>query len=241
MNTTLNELCRQLKLPYVAETVLQKSNIETTATITEILMAEIYGRQRMKLNRLMSRASFPQVKTFENYCFENITFPASSSIENLRSLTWLKDKENLLMLGAVGAGKTHLSIAIGVEACRQEYSVRFFRVADLIATLQQKYTEGTLVRFRRELLKADLLILDELGYVPFHQTGSELLFNVIADCYERQSVIVTSNLDFGQWNTIFGDTKLTAAMVDRLIHHAHILTFTGESYRLRNALGNLKK
>ena len=241
MNPTLNELCRQLKLPYVAETVLQKSNIETTATITEILMAEIYGRQRMKLNRLMSRASFPQVKTFENYCFENITFPASSSIENLRSLTWLKDKENLLMLGAVGAGKTHLSIAIGVEACRQEYSVRFFRVADLIATLQQKYTEGTLVRFRRELLKADLLILDELGYVPFHQTGSELLFNVIADCYERQSVIVTSNLDFGQWNTIFGDTKLTAAMVDRLIHHAHILTFTGESYRLRNALGNLKK
>ena len=241
MNTTLNELCRQLKLPYVAETVLQKSNIETTATITEILMAEIYGRQRMKLNRLMSRASFPQVKTFENYCFENITFPASSSIENLRSLTWLKDKENLLMLGAVGAGKTHLSIAIGVEACRQEYSVRFFRVADLIATLQQKYTEGTLVRFRRELLKADLLILDELGYVPFHQTGSELLFNVVADCYEGQSVIVTSNLDFGQWNTIFGDTKLTAAMVDRLIHHAHILTFTGESYRLRNALGNLKK
>ena len=128
-----------------------------------------------------------------------------------------------------------------MEACRQEYSVRFFPVAGLIATLQQKYTEGTLVRFRRELLKADLLILDELGYVPFHQTGSELLFNVIADCYERQSVIVTSNLDFGQWNTIFGDTKLTAAMVDRLIHHAHILTFTGESYRLRNALGNLKK
>ena len=240
MNTTLNELCRQLKLPYVAEKVMQKSNIETTATITEILMAEIYGRQRMKLSRLMSRASFPQVKTFENYCFDNITFPASSSIENLRSLTWLKDKENLLMLGAVGAGKTHLSIAIGVEACHQEYSVRFFRVADLISTLQQKYTEGTLVRFRKELLKADLLILDELGYVPFHQTGSELLFNVIADCYERQSVIVTSNLDFGQWNTIFGDTKLTAAMVDRLIHHAHILTFTGESYRLRNALGNLK-
>ena len=240
MNPTLNELCRQLKLPYVAEAVMQKSDIETTATITEILMAEIYGRQRMKLSRLMGRASFPQVKTFENYCFENITFPASSSTENVRSLKWLKAKENLLMLGAVGTGKTHLALAIGVEACCQVYSVRFFRVADLISKLKKKYTEGTLVKFRRELLKADLLILDELGYVPFHQTGSELLFNVIADCYERQSVIVTSNLDFGQWNTIFGDTKLTAAMVDRLIHHAHILTFTGESYRLRNALGNLK-
>lgn len=240
MNSTLIELCRQLKLPYVAETVMQKANAELTKTITEILMAEINGRQRMKLSRLMSKASFAQVKTFANYCFENITFPASSSKETIRSLKWLEDKENLLMLGAVGTGKTHLAIAIGVEACRREYSVKFFRVADLIATLQQKHAEGTLVRFRRELLKIDLLILDELGYVPFHQTGSELLFNVIADCYERQSVIVTSNLDFGQWNTIFGDTKLTAAMVDRLIHHAHILTFTGESYRLRNALGSLK-
>ncbi|MCC5468680.1 IS21-like element helper ATPase IstB [Pelosinus baikalensis] len=240
MNPTLIELCRQLKLPYVAETVMQKANPELTETITEILMAEIYGRQRMKLSRLMSKASFPQIKTFENYCFENITFPTSSSKETVRGLKWLEDKENLLMLGAVGTGKTHLAIAIGVEACRREYSAKFFRVADLIAILQQKHTEGLLVKFRRELLKFDLLILDELGYVPFHQTGSELLFNVIANCYERQSVIVTSNLDFGQWNTIFGDTKLTAAMVDRLIHHAHILTFAGESYRLRNALGNLK-
>lgn len=240
MNSTLTELCRQLKLPYVNETVMRKGNIEITKTITEILMAEIYGRQRMKLSRLMSKASFPQIKTFDIYCFENITFPDSSSKENVLSLKWLDDKENLLMLGAVGTGKTHLAIAIGLEACRRECSVKFFRVADLIAILQQKYTEGTLVKFRRELLKLDLLILDELGYVPFHQTGSELLFNVIADCYERQSVIVTSNLEFGNWNTIFGDTKLTAAMVDRLIHHAHILTFTGESYRLRNALGNLK-
>lgn len=240
MNPTLTELCRQLKLPYVAETVMQQANPELTETISQILMAEIYGRQRMKLSRLMSKASFPQIKTFENYCFENITFPSSSNQEGVCGFNWLKAKENLLMIGAAGTGKTHLAIAIGIEACRREYCVKFFRVADLISILQQKYAEGTLVRFRRELLKFDLIILDELGYVPFHQTGSELLFNVIADCYERQSVIVTSNLDFGQWNTIFGDTKLTAAMVDRLIHHAHILTFTGESYRLRNALGNLK-
>lgn len=98
MNPTLNELCHQLKLPYVAEAVMQKSNIEITAIITEILMAETYGRQRMKLSRFMSRASFPQVKTFENYSFENITYPASSSTEQVRSLKWLKAKENLLML-----------------------------------------------------------------------------------------------------------------------------------------------
>lgn len=133
-------------------------------------------------------------------------------------------------------GKTHLAISLGVEACRQGYGVRFFRVADLVSLLQQKYAEGRIGAFRKELAKNDCLILDELGYVPFHETGSELLFHVIADCYEKQSVIVTSNLEFGQWNSIFGDTRLTAALVDRLVHHAHILTFTGESYRLRHAL-----
>ena len=141
------------------------------------------------------------------------------------------------MLGAVGTGKTHLAISLGVEACRRGHAVRFFRVADLVSTLQQKHAEGTLGRFRRELLKAEIIILDELGYVPFHQTGSELLFHVIADCYERQCVIVTSNLEFGQWSSIFGDSKLTAALVDRLVHHAHILGFSGDSYRLRHALG----
>lgn len=143
------------------------------------------------------------------------------------------------MLGAVGTGKTHLAIVLGVEAARQGKLVRFFRVADLVSILQYKYGDGTLARFRRKLAKADLLILDELGYVPFHQTGSELLFHIITDCYEHQSVIVTSNLEFSQWSTIFGDAKLTAALVDRLVHHARILAFSGESYRLRYALGNI--
>ncbi|WP_235918968.1 IS21-like element helper ATPase IstB [Heliomicrobium undosum] len=155
-------------------------------------------------------------------------------------LDFLSRKENVLMLGAVGTGKTHLSIALGIEACRQGKPVRFYRVADLVSLLQQKHAEGRLQRFRQELMKCELLILDELGYVPFHQTGAELLFHVVADCYEQQSVIVTSNLEFGQWNSIFGDTRLTAALVDRLVHHAHILTFAGESYRLRHALSTKK-
>lgn len=99
-----------------------------------------------------------------------------------------------------------------------------------------KFAAGTISRFREKLKKVDLLILDEVGYVPFSQTGAELLFNVIADCYERQSVIVTSNLEFGQWTSIFGDTKLTSALVDRLVHHAHILSFTGESFRFKQAM-----
>lgn len=125
---------------------------------------------------------------------------------------------------------------MGVEACRQGRAVQFYRASDLVAVLQEKFAAGTITRFREKLRKLDLLILDEVGYVPFSQTGSELLFNVIADCYEQQSVIVSSKLEFGQWTSIFGDTKLTSALVDRLVHHAHILSFTGESFRLKQAM-----
>ena len=102
--------------------------------------------------------------------------------------------------------------------------------------LQEKFQAGGLQRVLKELRQANLLILDEMGFVPFHQDGAELLFHVISECYEQRSVIVTSNLEFGQWNNIFGDTRLTAALVDRLVHHAHVLAFNGESYRLKHAL-----
>lgn len=176
------------------------------------------------------------MKTFEGYLREPISFPAGCTLESLLDMNWLTQRENLLLMGAVGTGKTHMAIALGVEACRRGYAVQFFRASDLVALLQERFAAGSLSRFREKLKKMDLLILDEVGYVPFNQTGSELLFNVIADCYEQQSVIVTSNLEFGQWTSIFGDTKLTSALVDRLVHHAHILSFTGESFRLKQAM-----
>ena len=237
MTLGVSDLCRQLRLAYISDALTQKADPELSQLVAGLLQSEIDGRQRMKLNRLIHKADFPQIKTFEGYTFETVTFPGSVTKETLVSLSWIQQHENLLILGAVGTGKTHLAISLGVEACRRGHIVRFFRVADLVSTLQQKHADGTLNRFRRELLKTELVILDGLGYVPFHQTGSELLFHVIADCYERQSVIVTSNLEFKQWSSIFGDTKLTTALVDRLVHHAHILSFSGESYRLRNALG----
>lgn len=240
MNQTLTDICRQLRLAYVSAAVNEKASAELKALVTEVLTAELVGRQRMKLNRLIKRAGFPQLKTLDGYSFDTVTFPANYSREKLLNLEWLARKENILMLGAVGTGKTHLAIALGIEAARNGKLVRFFRVADLVNLLQFKHGDGTLTKFRREIAKADVLILDELGYVPFHQTGAELLFHVITDCYERQSVIVTSNLEFSQWSTIFGDAKLTAALVDRLVHHARILAFSGESYRLRHALGNME-
>ena len=126
-----------------------------------------------------------------------------------------------------------------MAACRQGKEVRFYRVPDLVALLQKKHEAGTLERFHHELFACDLLILDEMGFLPFHQTGAQLLFHVVSRFYETHSVIVTSNLEFGQWNHVFGDNRLTAALVDRLVHHAHILAFTGESYRLRHALSSV--
>lgn len=139
-------------------------------------------------------------------------------------------------MGNVGTGKTHMATALAVEACRKGISVQFFRVSELVETLKDKFNQGSIRRFKSKLKKTELLILDEVGYVPFDQVGSELLFNLIADCYERQSIIVTTNLEFGLWTSIFGDTRLTAALIDRIVHHASIISFPGDSNRLAEAL-----
>ncbi len=240
MQQDLAELCRQLRLAHVVDYVAQQQNEQVSQWVEQLLVAEREGRRRAKLGKLVQQAGFPHLKTFEGYVDKHITFPTGSTLELLRELTWLERRENLLLMGAVGTGKTHMATALGVEACRRGFGVQFYRASDLVAVLQEKFAAGTLTRFREKLKKMDLLILDEVGYVPFSQTGSELLFNVVADCYEQQSVIVTSNLEFGQWTSIFGDTKLTSALVDRLVHHAHILSFTGESFRLKQAMERIE-
>lgn len=236
MSTALVDMCRQLRLAHVVETVKERNDGALAEVVESILAAELEGRRRAKLGKLVTNAGFPHIKTFEGYDFGSIAFPPSCNKEKLLTLDWMQRNENVLMMGAVGTGKTHMAIALGVEACRKGMDVQFFRAAELVSILQEKFSEGLITRFRNKLKKLDMLILDEVGYVPFSQTGSELLFNVIADCYEQQSVVVTTNLEFGQWTTVFGDNKLTAALVDRLVHHAHILTFTGDSFRLKEAM-----
>jgi DNA replication protein DnaC len=240
MSQNLVDICRQLRLAHIVEAVSLQSEAQTAAVVEGFLIAELEGRKRAKLNKLVGTAGFPHLKTFEGYVFDHITFPPSCNREKLLDLEWIRRQENMLMMGAVGTGKTHMALALGVEACRKGLGVQFYRAADLVAVLQEKFAMGMLSRFREKIRKVDLLILDEVGYVPFNQTGSELLFNVIADCYEQQSVIVTSNLEFGQWTSVFGDNKLTAALVDRLVHHAHILTFTGDSFRLKQAMERIQ-
>ncbi|TDY37128.1 DNA replication protein DnaC [Alicyclobacillus sacchari] len=240
MKQELAAACKSLHLGYVMEAYEAIPFNDRSDYLLGVLQAELQGREMSRIRRLMKKARFPQIKTLEDYDFRAVTFPAHCSRELLMDLVFLERKQNVMMLGKVGTGKTHLATALGVEACRRGHEVRFFRVHDLVATLQEKYQAGTLNRFLRELQKAELLILDEMGFVPFHKDGAELLFHVVSECYEQRSVIVTSNLEFGQWNTVLGDARLTAALVDRLVHHAHVLAFTGESYRLQHALSGVK-
>ena len=133
-----------------------------------------------------------------------------------------------------------MASALGQLATKNLIETRFWRVSDLVIELEQQWKNNSLERFKHSFDKVKLIILDEMGYVPFSKEGAELLFQLISDWYEKKSVILTSNLEFSQWNKVFVDPRLTAALVDRLIHHAHILSFTGESYRLKNSLSKSK-
>ena len=141
----------------------------------------------------------------------------------------------MILYGPVGTGKTHLATAIGVEACSRGKTVKFFRTATLVNSLLEAKKNEELKKFLKQIEKTDLLICDEWGYIPFEKDGSQLLFQVISECYEKRSLIVTTNLEFSKWNGIFYDEKLTTAIIDRVIHHGHLLMFTGSSYRLKHS------
>ncbi|MFT9497935.1 MULTISPECIES: IS21-like element helper ATPase IstB [Bacillota] len=237
----LKDVCKTLHLAYVVEEFEEIVFESKEQFLRDVLLREVTSRLSTKITRLVKKAKFRELKWLKDYEWTNqLHLPATTSQKEISELSFLKGKQNLLLLGSPGTGKTHLATALGVKACEKGYEVRFFRVADLVAQLEEAVKAGTLQRLKRQIDKCDLLILDELGYVPFQKEGSELLFHIIADCYEHKSVIVTSNLEFGQWNRIFGDNRLTSALVDRLVHHAHIVAFTGESYRLKNALSSVK-
>ena len=151
----------------------------------------------------------------------------------LASCDYLKKGEDVVVVGPVGTGKTHLGIGLGVEATRRRYRVLFTRAAPLVRSLVEARDERTLGRLQQRLVKVDLLIVDERGFVPFERTGGELLFNILAERHGQRSTVITSNLAFGEWVQVFGDEKLTTALLDRLGHRSHILTTKGPSYRTK--------
>ena len=205
--------------------------------LLELFTTELDDRERKRRNTYLKAAKFDIIKTFEKYTFEDIIFPAALTADDILEVSFIPKKENLILYGNVGAGKTHLAIAAGVAACDAGYRTRFWRTPNLVNALTEAKKQGVLSRFMKQFDKMDLLICDEWGYVPIDSDGSKLLFGVISECYERKSVIITTNLEFTRWNDIFADTKITAALLDRIIHHSHLLDFSKrDSRRLKHAL-----
>ena len=205
--------------------------------VRELLELELREREANRINRMVKTAGFQVIKTLDDFVWnQGIELPVGLTREYMEGLQFLKPRENLIFLGSVGTGKTHLATAIALAACQAGRRVRFFTAASQANLLLERNNKGTLNSFQENLKRVELIVVDEIGFVPLHKESAELLFQVISDCYERRSLIITSNLEFSQWNTVFGDNRLTAALIDRLIHHSHIVIFSGESYRLTQSM-----
>ncbi len=236
MTEELAAVCKELRLSDLGKIASQVTFQNEAQYLTDVLRLVAANREIQRVERLIRQAKFPVIKTFDCYKYHPIAWPKGFDKEQLLSLDFIESKQNILCLGAVGTGKTHMATALGVKACSLGKKVRFFRMSDLAAELTEKHRAGNLTKMLKQLQRLDLLILDEVGYIPCDRLSSQLLFNVISNSYEQQSVIVTSNLQFGRWNEMFGDDRLTAALIDRLVHRAHILSFTGPSLRYEEAM-----
>lgn len=231
------ELSRNLPLTRsVLRRAVENATPGQLGFLAELFTAENASRAESKRNRLLRQAGFPQAKTLDGYDWSMAAFPADWGREQLTSLEFIDHAEDLVLYGDVGCGKTHLAIAIGTLACQQGIPVRFFTASGLIMRLRKAKTDNRLDQELKTIGKADLLVIDELGYLPIDIDGARLLFQIIADSYERRSIIFTSNLEFGRWGDVFGDGDMAAAVIDRIVHHGRIIRFHGESYRNTHSL-----
>ena len=222
MEESIQACCKSLFLTSaIPEFIKEDGTPKQIEYLAAALRKEVVRRDENKRERLVKRARFPVYKTFDGYEYRCVKLPPALSKEDLEAVRFIEHKHNLVLYGPVGVGKTHMAIAAGVNACRKGYKVR---------------KNGTLERLRSDLNSLDLLILDEWGYVPVDRDGSQLLFRVISDSYESKSLILTTNLEFSKWGSIFTDDQMAAAMIDRLVHHGHLLLFEGNSYRMEHAL-----
>ncbi|XQY91881.1 IS21-like element helper ATPase IstB [Metabacillus sp. HB246100] len=235
MNTLIQQYAKRLKLSWVREHYHEIEATTNEEFLIKLFEKEIEQREERKTNLLLSQASLPKVNGKPFDWSDIITKDISR--EDLLESSFIENQENLIFYGGVGAGKTYLSTLIGLNAI-QKYgrSIKFFTVASLVNRLLDANEKGTLNKLFKQIEKLDLLILDELGYIPLHKQGAELLFQVISMCYETKSIIITTNLQFGQWNHVFGDPILTEAVIDRLIHHSHLIVFNGDSHRYKESI-----
>jgi DNA replication protein DnaC len=196
---------------------------------------ELIERERRMVERRIKEAKFPAVKSLDSFDFLALPSLNKALVLELARCEYVARRENIIAVGNSGTGKTHIVLGLGLAACQKGLSVGFITAAALVHELIEARDEKRLLRLQRQYAGYKLLIIDELGYVPFSQTGAELLFEVFSQRYERGSTIVTSNLPFDEWTGVFASERLTGALLDRLTHHVHILEMNGESYRLKQS------
>ena len=236
LDQEIADCCQRLRLSRnLVETAQSMEGSSHQEYLYNLLSSELQYRQKVRTEKLVSSAGFYSIKTFEGYRFDEVTLPADLTVESLKSLNFIKEKKNIILYGGTGTGKTMLSIALGVAACKQGIPVKFFRTAALVNMLSEAKKAGSLSSFLKKLNPAEIIILDEYGYVPLDRTGSQLLFEIISDCYERRSIILNTNLEFSRWVNVLYDEQMTAAMLDRLLHHCYLLLFPGTSNRMKES------
>jgi DNA replication protein DnaC len=238
---------KQLKLPtFLAEYEKQahecaQAGVDHVRYLLRLAELELIERERRMVDRRIRAAKFPVVKGLDSFDFTAIPSLNKMLVMELARGEYILRRENIIALGNSGTGKSHVALALGLAACQRGMSVGFTTAASLVHQLMEARDEKRLLRLQTQLAAHKLLIVDELGYVPLSPTGAELLFEVFSQRYERGSILVTSNLPFEEWTSIFGSERLTGALLDRLTHHVHILELNGDSYRLKQSKSRRRK
>jgi len=216
---------------YAAEAA--QSNQSYTRFLLALAEQEVLAREARRRQRRLKEAKIPVVKELSGFDFDKVPELNQQRIQQLTSGEYIDKAEPVILIGNPGLGKTHIATALAIEATRQMHRVRFYNAAALVNELLKAQDEGRVTPFINKALNHKLIVIDELGFIPFSSTGAQLMFQLCSTLYERVAVIVTTNLTFADWTQVFGDERLTVALLDRLTHKAHIIEFVGESYRFR--------
>ena len=237
----LNHHLRALKLPTFGREwdkvakICASEGVDHSGYLLRLAELELIDRERRMVERRVKQARFPTTKSLDSFDFKALPALNKMLVLELARCDYINRFDNIIAVGNSGTGKTHIALALGLAACQKGMAVGFITASALVHELLEAEGEKRLQRFQKQLARYKLLIIDELGYVPLSPTGAELLFEVFSSRYERGSTIVTSNLPFDEWTSVFGSERLTGALLDRLTHHVHILEMNGDSYRLKQS------